>query len=158
LWNEIIKQLKKNWPDYTIQFILLILVGGLITQCVAESLTPKTDISVSCDIKETGKSLQVSFYNNADFAGKQLYIYLWDVILEGRSNDYSVSEECSIANAPGIDCIGRTKIFCDVIPPKSEFSFTIYAKLSEEILKTRKLEIEWFGETTPYKKKVIPCD
>ena len=154
--EKIEKQLKKNWPDYLIRFVLFVIVGAIVGIIITNSLKPETDISVDCSIDQ--QTLDVSFYNKADFAGKQLYIYLWDVILTGRSNDYSVSETCEISNAPGVDSIGRTKIFCKMVPPKSNFSFTIHSKIGENVLKTKSLYIEWFGETTPYKKKTIQCN
>ena len=72
----------KNWPNLWLQFIIFVIIGLLFSYLITDALKPQTDILVECQINEgtnANYSLDISFNNKADFAGKNLYVYLWNV-------------------------------------------------------------------------------
>ncbi len=162
--KRIPEELKKNWPNFFWQFIIFVIIGFSVTILISSSLKPQTDIDVKCKINESNTtnyanySLDILFKNNADFAGKNLYIYIWGITSKSWGSDHKVSEHCKIIKEEEIDYKSRLKIFCDFIPPNTEFRFGIDTNLNEEIIRTKKIKIEWWGETTPYEKEFIDCD
>ena len=52
----------------------------------------------------------------------------------------------------------RFNIYCDMIPPKSTWDFRIDSDLHKEIIKTKSIYIEYWGETTPHKEEWVFCN
>ena len=159
--RKLCKEWKATWPSLVLQFVLFSLITGFIGYFVTEELTPSTSISVDCQIRETiGNSytLDVSFKNKADFAGDDLFIYLWGVTSDNWESVYSASEQCERIKESELDLKHRFKIFCDFIPPESRFGFSIHSLSNKEIISTNSVQVEWWGKTTPYKKEVIVCE
>lgn len=156
--------MKEEWPRLLFDFLVLVLIGGLITLAlgwwIPNELKPRTNILVECNIKEGTNAnhvLNVVFYNKADFAGKNLYVYLRGITSSSWGSDYSVSELCKRIQDDPVDFIDRVKIVCSFIPPKSEFLVSIDTKLNKEIISKKSIEIEWWGETTPRKRQMMRC-
>lgn len=156
------ERVEKNRASYILQLIVLIVLGSLIVLWIPSKLKPQTDISVDCEISKqdnvsSSYSLKISFNNKADFAGKNFHIYIWRVTSNSWGSDYSVSEHCERVQESDTDRTSRFKIYCDFIPPKSEFGFHIDTDLNEEIIKTGRIDVEWWGETSPYEFKSLLC-
>lgn len=154
--KKIIKQLSEKWPDYLLQLIIIVGFGTIIVLGVTQTLKPETDISVRCEISKginADYSLDLFFENKANFAGKQFYIYVWGINSSGWRKNYSVSEHCERKRELEIDYKNRLRIYCDFIPPRTNFNFSIDTNLNEEIINTGTLKLEWWGETTPYSGK-----
>jgi len=151
---------KKNWPDYIIQLIVLVIFGYLITLGISNTIKPQTDISVSCKILKgvnANYSLEIYFDNKADFAGEDFYIYLWLITSNGWGTDYVVSEHCKRIEELDVDRTHRFKVYCNFIPPKTKFDFLIDTDLNNLTIENRTLDIEWWSKTTPYKHQIILC-
>jgi len=161
MWNQIRKEAKDNWPRLLLEFIIFIIVGTLMSWYLTNELKPETDIDVSCNIEpgtNTNHSLEISLYNKADFAGKQFYLYIWHVNSSSWGSDYSVAEHCNRIQEEYVDKVARFKIYCNMIPPQSNFSISIDTDLGESTIMTKKLEVEYWGETTPYTHRFITCN
>jgi hypothetical protein len=159
--SKLWKEWKEEWPKYVLEILIIVIIGGLIFWGITESLKPQTDISVDCKISKgtiTNYTLDISFYNKADFAGKKFYMYIWGVTSSSWGSNYAVSEHCRRIEELEVDYRNRFKLFCDFIPPQSKFGFSIYTDLNEDIINTKRIKIEWWGETTPYKEESVLCD
>jgi len=162
-WYRLKKELRENWPKYVIEGFFVLVLGlfvFFIQLQVTDSLKPQTDISVECKITKgvnANYSLDIYFDNKADFAGKQFYTYVWGVTSNNFASKFSFSEHCKHIVESEIDAERRLKTFCDFIPPKTKWSYSINTNLNEEIIRTNRIKIEWWGETTPHKKEFIIC-
>lgn len=160
IYSKIIKQWKNNWPDYIIQFLILgLILWGFIT-ILEDSLKPKTDIQIDYSIEKLQNvsadyKLNIIFNNKADFAGEDFYIYVWGITSNSWGSSHSTSEHCVRKKDIEIDWKSRFKIYCDFIPPKSNFGFGIDFEFNERAQNLTMISIEYWGKTTPYDKKWI---
>ena len=159
--NKIINEWKKTWPNIAIQFIIFVIIGFFFSWFITDALKPHTDISVECQINEgtnANYSLDVSFNNKADFAGKNFYVYLWNVKAFSSGGNSLVFDRCNRIIRTNDDIDVRFMFFCDFIPPKSKFDLSIESDLDENIVASKSIWFEWWGETTPHQQKHIQCN
>ena len=159
--NKLINEWKETWPNFIIFVIIGLLFSYGFSYVITNALKPQTDISVECQINEgtnANYSLDVSFNNKADFAGKNLYVYLWNVNAFSHGGDSLVFDRCNRIIRTNDDIDIRFMFYCDFIPPKSKFDLSIESDLNENITASKSIWFEWWGETTPHKKELIFCD
>lgn len=161
LWVHWTSNRSRIITDILIVGVVGVLISATLGFVITSALKPRTDIVVSCLVREgvnANYSLTVEFKNNAEYAGRQFYSYLWGVKSWSWGSDYSVSEHCEAVRKLEVDVRDRFKIYCDMIPPLSKWGYTIDTDLEEEIIQSRELTVEYWGETTPYRKEPIRCE
>lgn len=161
LLENINKEWKKKAPSLIIQIFVLIIIGNLIVYGISDLLKPQTDIDISCEISLSSKEgfyeVDLTLDNKANFAGKNFRMYVWNVISGDWGSGWEVDRQCEHIDETGADR-KRFHFYCDFIPPNTEFNLTISnANLTGDIIETKHIRIDWWGETTPYKEEVILC-
>ncbi len=102
--------------------------------------------------------MDVSFNNKADFAGRNFYVYLWKVKAFSHGGNNLVFDHCDRIIRTDDDRDIRFMFYCDFIPPKSKFDLSLESDLDENIVASKSIWIEWWGETTPHQQKHIQCN
>ncbi len=160
---EILKAWKAHRAEYILQFfvfaIISAIVGGVLLWGITSSLKPRTDVSVTCEISTNpvpNYALTIDFENKADFAAKQFTVIVYNIRRKGWLTTGVVTEHCKRV-VDNSTTPSRFKMHCEMIPPKSQFGFTIYSDLNDKILSSNKILMKWWGETTRYEEKYVTC-
>ena len=137
------QELKENWAKYFLELLIIVVFGGLIFWKISSSLD-SSNVDVRCEIEYIGElssqsnySLNVYFYNPTNLPAKSFYLYIWRFDPSSWGTDYSVSEHCRKIEELEVDFKSRFKIFCDYIPPKTEFDFGIRTNLNKKIFERK---------------------
>ena len=144
--------------DLLVQLIVMGVLVIFASHYVADALTPRTDIDVTCHIDKSQPEqprLAVSFNNQAKFAGDTFHIYIWGNWTEsGSGGEFHVYEQCKRIQSEQFDYATRFHFLCEFIPPQSNSTVIIDLPKEEPF---NAFSMEWWGKTTPYKEQIVSC-